>query len=261
MKKILLNTIPSEIPQDIRRFVSAANIYDSSCSPAAKVYFIDKENGYYLKCSDKGMLEKEFKMTEYFHSKGLGAEVLNYISDDRDWLLTTAVVGEDCTHEGYLMDSKRLCDTIAYELRKLHETDYGNCPVQNRTEEYLAEAVKNYWTENYDKSQFPDSFGYRSAKDAYDVLTEEKDALQSKVLLHGDYCLPNIILNNWKLSGFIDVGCGGVGDRHIDIFWGTWTLWFNLKTNKYQERFLDAYGRDKADESILKIVAAAEVFG
>ena len=93
------------------------------------------------------------------------------------------------------------------------------------------------------------------------VLTAGKDALRSKVLLHGDYCLPNIILNNWKLSGFIDVGNGGVGDRHIDIFWGIWTLAFNLNTSKYRRRFLDAYGRDKADESILKIVAAAEVFG
>lgn len=128
--------------------------------PAAKVYFIDKGNGYFLKRSDKGMLEKEFKMTEYFHSKGAGAEVLNYVSEDRDWLLTTAVIGEDCTHEGYLMNPKRLCDTVAYELRKLHEADYSNCPVQNRTEEYLAEAVKNYWTGNYDKSQFPDNFGY-----------------------------------------------------------------------------------------------------
>lgn len=261
MKKTLLNTIPCEIPQDIRRFVSAASIYDCSCSPEANVYFIDKRNGYYLKCSSKGMLEKECKMTEYFYSKEIGAEVLNYVSEDRDWLLTTAVAGEDCVYEGYLMNPNRLCDTIAYELRKLHETDYSNCPVPNRTEEYLAKAEEHYWTGNYDKSRFPDSFGYHSAKEAYDVLTTEKDALQSKVLLHGDYCLPNIILNNWKLSGFIDVGCGGVGDRHIDIFWGVWSLGFNLKTDKYHGRFLDAYGRDKADESILKIIAAAEVFG
>lgn len=261
MKKTLLNSIPNEMPRDIQHFVSASNIYDSSCSPEANVYFVDKGNGYYLKCSDRGMLEKEFRMTEYFHSRGFGAEVQHYISDDKDWLLTSAVTGEDCLHEGYLLDPKRLCDTIAYELRKLHETDYTGCPVADRTAEYLAEVEKNYRTGNYDKSQFPDSFGYRSAKEAYDVLTAEKDALQSKVLLHGDYCLPNIILNNWKLSGFIDVGNGGVGDRHIDIFWGVWTLWFNLKTDKYYARFLDAYGRDKADESVLKIVAAAEVFG
>lgn len=261
MKKTLLNQIPDEMPQEIRRFALGANIYDSSCSQEARVYFIDKGNGYYLKRSGSGSLEKEAVMTEYFYTKGLGAEVLNYISDASDWLLTTAVTGHDCVHEEYLMNPKRLCDTIAYELRKLHETDCTDCPVADRTAKYLAEAEENYRTGNYDQSQFPDSFGYRSAKEAYDILTAEKDALQSKVLLHGDYCLPNIILNDWKLSGFIDVGNGGVGDRHIDLFWGMWTLWYNLKTNQYRERFLDAYGRDKADESILKIVAAAEVFG
>ncbi|MBD5494940.1 MAG: aminoglycoside 3'-phosphotransferase [Lachnospiraceae bacterium] len=261
MKKTLFNGTLNEIPDDIKHFISEANIYDTSCSPEAKVYFIDKGNGYYLKCLGKGTLEKESKMTKYFYSKGLGAEVLNYVSDDSDWLLTTAVIGDDCVHERYIMEPERLCDTIAYELRKLHETDYSDCPIPARTEEYLAVAEKNYRTGNYDIFPCPDSLSYHSAKEAYDVLTVEKDALQSKVLLHGDYCLPNIILNNWNLSGFIDVGNGGVGDRHIDIFWGIWSLWYNLKTDKYHERFLDAYGRDKADESILKIVAAAEVFG
>lgn len=77
------------------------------------------------------MLEKEFRMTEYFYSKGIGAEVLNYTSDDSDWLLTTAVIGENCTHKEYLMNPGRLCDTIAYELRKLHETDYTGCPFRH----------------------------------------------------------------------------------------------------------------------------------
>ncbi len=53
-------------------FLSGASIYDSSCSPEARVYFIDKGNGYYLKCSDSGELEKEAEMAEYFYSKGLG---------------------------------------------------------------------------------------------------------------------------------------------------------------------------------------------
>lgn len=261
MKKTLLTEIPSEIPQNILRFIANANIYDSSCSADARVYFIEKGSGYYLKCAGKGMLERESQMTKYFHSKGLGAEVLDYISTDSDWLLTSAVIGDDCIAEKYLMHPERLCDTIAYALRKLHETDYSGCPVPDRTSEYLAYAENNYRTGNYDTSHFPDSFGYRSASEAYDVLTMGKGALQSRVLLHGDYCLPNIVLSNWELSGFIDVGNGGVGDRHIDIFWGVWSLWFNLKTDKYRERFLDAYGRDKADESILKIIAAAEVFG
>ena len=261
MNRKRLSQVPSETPEDIRRFISTADIYDSSCSQEARVYFIDKENGYYLKCSGKGELKRESVMTEYFHTKGLGAEVLNYTSYDRDWLLTTAVSGEDCTYEEYLMNPERLCDTIACELRKLHEMDYTGCPVMDRTGEYLAAAEKNYRGGEYDKERPSDKFGYRSAKEAYSVLMAEKEALQSKVLLHGDYCLPNIILNSWKLSGFIDVGYGGVGDRHIDIFWGIWSLYVNLKTDKYRDRFLDAYGRDKAYEPILRVVAAAEVFG
>ena len=69
------------------------------------------------------------------------------------------------------------------------------------------------------------------------------------------------MLDNWSFSGFIDLGNAGVSDRHIDLFWGLWTLGFNLKTDKYNEYFLDAYGRDKIDNHILEVVAAAEVFG
>jgi kanamycin kinase len=73
--------------------------------------------------------------------------------------------------------------------------------------------------------------------------------------------LPNVILDDFKFSGFIDLGNGGVGDRHIDLFWGLWSLWFNLKTDKYGDVFLDAYGRDAVNIDNIKIIAAYEVFG
>ena len=74
-------------------------------------------------------------------------------------------------------------------------------------------------------------------------------------------CLPNIMFDGWELSGFIDLGNGGIGDRHVDLFWGAWTLRFNLGTDAYRELFFDAYGRDKIDKEILSVIAAAEVFG
>jgi kanamycin kinase len=69
------------------------------------------------------------------------------------------------------------------------------------------------------------------------------------------------MLEDWRFTGFIDVGNGGVGDRHVDLFWGAWTLCFNLGTDAYRARFLDAYGRDKAEEEKLRLIAAAEIFG
>ena len=262
MKRTLIDNIAEPLPCEIEQFISGERIFDSSCSPQARVYFIDRDGGFYLKLSSAGTLETEAYMTKYFHSKGLGAEVLSYQRfGERDVLLTARVAGEDCTHAQYLADPRRLCDVIATKLRELHELDTIGCPIQNRMGAYVALAEKNYFEDNYDKSHFPDSFGYRSGDEAYEVFSQGKMSLKNEVLLHGDYCLPNIMLDDWRFSGFIDVGNGGVGDRHVDLFWGAWTLMFNLGTDEYRDRFFDAYGRDKIDMDILNTVAAAEVFG
>lgn len=200
-------------------------------------------------------------MTRFFHEKGLGAEVLCYLSRERDWMLTRRVAGEDCTHADYLADPKRLCDLTATLLRALHETTFDGCPVPHRTADYLAAAEEGYRIGRYDTSLFPNNWGYASAEEAIEVVRREGHLLRTDALLHGDYCLPNILLDGWKLSGFIDLGNGGVGDRHIDLFWGAWSLFFNLKTDRYRDRFFDAYGKDKIESELLRIVAAAEVFG
>lgn len=252
---------PNLFPSCFQALIKDAPLFDSSCSPAATVFFIDKDSGYYLKRSAKGTLQKEAAMTSFFHTKQLGAEVLSYESLEYDWLLTRAIVGEDCIHPIYLEDPARLCDTTAALLRMLHETDISGCPVPDRTADYLATARQNYLHKTYDASLFPDNWGYASAEDAWNIVETNGSYLKSDTLLHGDYCLPNILLHDWRFSGFIDLDSGGVGDRHIDLFWATWSLKFNLKTDRYRERFLDVYGREAVNEDIFPIIAAIEVFG
>ena len=261
MKRTKIDIDVNTYPDVFRPFFAGAEIYDSSCSPEARVIFIDKDRGYYLKSAERGTLKREAEMTAFFHSKGLGTEVLEYLSGDRDWMLTERVVGEDCTHPQYTEDPKRLCDLLATLLRELHETDFDGCPMPDRTAEYLATAERNYKNGIYDASLFPDNWGYASAEDAWRVIAECGHLLKTDTLLHGDYCLPNIMLNDWKFSKFIDVDHGGVGDRHIDLFWGAWSLFFNLKTDEDRERFFDAYGRDVFEPEMLRVIAAAEVFG
>ena len=128
-------------------------------------------------------------------------------------------------------------------------------------ESYFSLVKENFRAGRYDTSYFTDIYGDASADEIHSVLLDGKELLNSRVLLHGDYCLPNIILDDWRFSGFIDLGNGGVGDRHVDIYWGAWTLNFNLKTDAYRDRFFDAYGRDKINSEAIRIVAAAEVFG
>ena len=258
-KKITPNM--DDFPEVFHTLIRDSKIYDSSCSKEARVVYIDKDNGYYLKSAPKGSLKTEAELTAYFHKKGLATEVLSYYSAENDWMLTERVPGEDCTYFKYLEDPERLCDTFAGILRELHSVDFSDCPVQNRINSYLDTALKNYKEGNYDTELFPDNWGYSSAEEAWRILEENKDLLKNDTLIHGDYCLPNIMLDDWRFSGFIDLGNGGVGDKHIDLFWGAWTLNFNLKTDKYRNRFLDAYGRSDIEEEIFRVIAAAEVFG
>ena len=261
MKRTKIEIDLRNFPQELHSYFERARVFDSSCSKEAKVYFLDVGGGLYLKTAKKGGLEREAEMTAYFHKKKLAAQVVDYLSLDEDWLLTARVPGEDCTHKQYLDDPKRLCDLLASRLRELHETDFTDCPIADHTKNYLMIAEKNYMCGNYDDSLFPDNWGYKSADEAWSVLQNGKDTLKSDTLLHGDYCLPNVVLDDWNFSGFIDLGNGGVGDRHVDLFWGSWTLNFNLGTDEYRERFFDAYGRDRVNPDILRVIAAAEVFG
>ncbi|MBG9368109.1 hypothetical protein [Streptococcus sp. NLN64] len=45
----------------------------------------------------------------------------------------------------------------------------------------------------------------------------------------------------------------------MDLFWGIWSLNFNLQTNEFADCFLDAYGRDVVNPELFSVIAAAEV--
>ena len=259
MKRALIRPEVSDFPELFQPLLQNTPVYDSSCSRAAKVFFLDREGGLYLKTAPKGSLGKEAAMTRYFHTKGLAAEVLAYESLEADWLLTRQIPGEDCIDPRYLSDPQRLCDTTAGLLRMLHDTDASHCHI-NRTADYLTTARRNYRQANFDPSFYPDGRVYASAEDAWKVVEENAKYLQTDTLLHGDYCLPNIILRNWQFSGFIDLDAAGVGDRHIDLFWGIWSLQYNLKTDRFRDRFLDVYGRESVNEEMFPIISAFEVF-
>lgn len=249
------------IPEEFHPLLLTQQVYDSSCSPNAQVLFIDQDEGYFLKRAPKDTLHQESVMTRYFYGKHLAAEVLSYVSNDQDWMLTKRLPGEACLAHKYLDNPSLLCDTLAQLLRQLHDESIHGCPAADLTVQRLGLAEKNYRTGQYDKSMFPDNWGFSTPEEAWNTVLQNGKYLKTDTLVHGDYCLPNVLLDNWKFSGFIDLGGAGVSDRHFDLFWGIWSLSFNLKTNDYCDRFLDAYGRNCIETEALHTIAAIEVFG
>lgn len=238
--------------------LSNGKIFNSSCSSEATVYFIDLKEGYYLKRSAKGTLLKEAEMTRYFHQKGWSAEVLAYESLEEDWLLTARIPGDDLTAKEYLSEPNRLCDTLAEILRALHALPFSDCPVQNKNDLYYETAKRNHQNGIFDPTLVHSKM---SADRAWQYIEEHRSLLQKEAMVHGDFCLPNLLLNQWKFSGLIDLGNAGVGDRHIDLFWAGWSLEYNLKTDRFRNRFFDAYGRDQIDSARMKLIETIECFG
>lgn len=73
------------------------------------------------------------------------------------------------------------------------------------------------------------------------------------VLVHGDFCLPNVLVEEGKFSGLVDLGGAGLASPEVDLAAGVWTLQYNYGTGHARE-FLDAYGwPPMTDQAIEKL--------
>ena len=222
MQKKEIKVNIDDFPSELHNIFENTRVYDSSSHPSMTVLYSD--NGYYVKIAEKGSLAREAEMTKLFARNGIGVDVVSLISDTKDYLITKPAKGEDCTH--YLNKPEKLCEVLAEAMKFLHGSSIKNVPVSLCMETYA-----------------------------------EVNFIKQDTLIHGDFCLPNIILDNWKFSTFIDLGFAGTGDRHIDIYWVLWSLNHNLKTDRYTDYFLDLYGKENYDKDVLKKVAEIESQG
>ena len=92
-----------------------------------------------------------------------------------------------------------------------------------------------------------------------DMIEFYKEAMNTRkkydTLIHGDFCLPNILVKDNKITGFIDLGDSGIGDPWFDYAWCIWSLEYNLKTNKYTQVLLDKLGIEFDREKYLKYIS------
>jgi len=260
MEKVLVDFDKEGIPSELSWLFDGVNVYDSSCSPMARVFFLDKDQGFYVKTAEKGTLRREAEMTNFFYKKGLCAEVVGYFSEESDWFVTKKVVGDDCITQKYLDNPEKLCDSLAEIMHILHGTNLNGCPCGDVMQALMMIAEQNHTNGTLRRKEIPQKRGFATADDAWKCFCDGKELLKSDVLVHGDFCLPNVMLDDWKFSAFVDVGEGGRGSKYLDFFWVTWSLNYNLRTNAFADRFFDAYGREKVDFEAFRVMKALDVF-
>ena len=74
-------------------------------------------------------------------------------------------------------------------------------------------------------------------------------------LIHGDFCLPNILVKDDRVVGFIDLGNAGIGDIWYDYAWCIWSFEFNLQTKKYTKDLLEKLNIEFNEEKFIKYTA------
>lgn len=201
---------------------------DESGRSEAKVF--ESEDAF-LKVGPVGSLRRAAVMQEYFCRKGFASPLLAYDSDEaQDYVLVQRMAGRQGT--ALLDHPEWLAERLGEGIRRLHSVDARDCPIQDVNEQAMA----LYERERGEKP-------------------EGMEVLQKDVLVHGDCCLPNVFFGQEGVTGFIDLGEGGLGDRHFDLYWACWSMEYNLKTDRYNARMLDAYGRDAIDMERLTLCA------
>ena len=152
------------------------------------------------------------------------------VSDGWSYLLMSRAKGEMSCSDYYMEHSEELVTALADGLKMLWETDLSGCPRDRGITAELAEARYRIDHDMVDmENTEPETFGEGSFRNPQDLLQwlEDHQPDYDPVLSHGDYCLPNIFLENGKVSCFIDLGDTGIGDRWRDIA----LCWRSLKHN------------------------------
>ena len=103
---------PLDFPEQLRTYIEEANLSDSSSHSGARVLYLD--SGYYLKIDQKGRLEREASIASWFEQEGIGTPVIDYVSADKDYLLTKEAIGHDAL--AFLDQPEKICRTMAEAL-------------------------------------------------------------------------------------------------------------------------------------------------
>ena len=142
------------------------------------------------------------------------------VCGEYQYLLMSKIEGKMSCNTYYMERSDELLALLAEALEMLWSIDITDCPRFRDLDTELKEA--RYRVENglvdIERAQ-PETFGengFASPLELLEWLENNKPTLEP-VLSHGDFCLPNIFLNNGRISGFIDLGDAGIADKWRDI--------------------------------------------
>jgi aminoglycoside phosphotransferase len=218
--EILRQSLPADLAQVINGY-NWRKIH-VGCS-AAQVFRLEaeNENSFYLKIAarsfENSLLTEKSKL-DWLKNRLSVPEIIMFVQDDNsDYLLLSEISGIDASSDFYKQSEAEVIEQMAKGLKMIHSVPIADCPFDARLDYKIESAKQRMLNGLVDESEFDAERTGKCAEDLFRELIENKPCEENLVFTHGDYCLPNIILKNKRLNGFIDWGSAGVADKYQDI--------------------------------------------
>lgn len=209
----------------------------------------DKERSY-LKITSHKLnisMDNEVRLLDWLEEKLPVPKVLLFTKDEEyEYLLMSEIKGV-CSFDASLAgDIPRVVKLLAKGLRMIHNLDICDCPVKKTLDIRIEEAKFRSMKGLVDEADFDLIRQGRKAEDLYRELLDKRPDTEDLVFTHGDYCLPNILIDNWEIGGFIDWSNGGISDRYQDLALASRSLIYNFG-KEWVPLFFKEYGLEHVD--------------
>lgn len=158
------------------------------------------------------------------------------------WLVTKAIPGAPASSLAADAGADWLIDLLADALRLVHSLPVEECPFDTTTERLIATAEDRVRRCSVERVWDRDRGEWLIAAAAFEELMVRRPESSGLVVVHGDYCLPNVLVADRQVSGYLDVGSLGRGDPCIDLAACEYSGRRNLGKQWDGQRFFRRYG-------------------
>ncbi|WP_060204919.1 APH(3') family aminoglycoside O-phosphotransferase [Sporosarcina koreensis] len=243
-----------EVPPSLAKLTSGFSWEPITIGHSEAMTFLLKgdQTNQYLKVQSAHAVERlyvEKEKLEWLEGKLTVPRVLYYGKDEaNEYLLMSEIIGVNASDQSHRDDLPAMLESLGYGLETIHRVRIDNCPFDQSLDMKIKEAKNRVDQELVDEDDFDEVRKGRKARDLFDELLSNRPVTEELVFTHGDFCLPNVIMENKKVSGFIDWGRAGIADRYQDLALAIRSISSNFG-KEYVPYFLSGYEIIDMDES------------
>ena len=164
-------------------------------------------------------------------------------------LVTEALPGRGATDPVWRADRPALVHALGQGLRRFHEAVGEEwCPFRFDLDHALDHVARRV-DAGAIAGDFHDIHLGFTPESALVWLHATRPDDEDLVVCHGDHCAPNVLLEERRVTGYVDLGELGVADRWWDVAVGAWSAGWNFG-EEHEAHFYEGYGIEPDPERI-----------